>query len=72
MPTDFIVLEMNEDSWILIILRRSFLATAGAIIVEKNHKLSLSVGEDKVEFNLSKSANQPSAENSYCKIDCLP
>ncbi|XP_074560133.1 uncharacterized protein LOC141816207 [Curcuma longa] len=52
-PTDFIVLEMEEDPSILIILGRSFFATSGAKIDVKNHKLSLEVGDKKVEFNLS-------------------
>ena len=34
--TDFVVLEMEEDSQIPIILSRPFLATAGAIIDVKN------------------------------------
>ena len=49
---DFVVMEMEDDSRIPIILRRSFLATAGAMINVKNGKLSLQVGDEKVEFCL--------------------
>ena len=51
-PCDFIVMEMEEDSRIPIILGRLFLATAGAVINVKNDKLSLQVGDEKVEFCL--------------------
>ena len=50
---DFMVLEMDEDPNVTIILGRSFLATAEAIIGVKNDNLILKVGDDKIEFNLS-------------------
>ena len=50
-PCDFMVVEMEEDSRISIMLGRPFLATAGAIIDVKNDKLSLKVGDEKVEFS---------------------
>lgn len=51
-PCDFVIMEMEEDSRIPIILGRSFLATAGAMIDVKNGKLTLQVGDEKVEFSL--------------------
>ncbi|XP_042386588.1 uncharacterized protein LOC121978289 [Zingiber officinale] len=54
-PTDFIILDMEEDSKIPIILRRPFLATAGAIIDVKSHRLSLEIDKEKIEFDLSDS-----------------
>ncbi|XP_042426118.1 uncharacterized protein LOC122013982 [Zingiber officinale] len=44
-PTDFIILDMEEDPKILIILGRPFLSTAGAIIddVHSLHELAMSV-----------------------------
>ena len=47
-----------------------FLATAGAIIDVKNGKLTLKVGEEKVEFNLSKVTKYPSFTDSVYDIDC--
>ncbi|XP_074576604.1 uncharacterized protein LOC141833120 [Curcuma longa] len=47
-PTDFVVLDMDEDPAIPIILGRPFLATSGANIDVKNRKLSL---EGISEFN---------------------
>ncbi|XP_042458445.1 uncharacterized protein LOC122042400 [Zingiber officinale] len=65
-PTDFIVLDMEEDPKIPIILGRPFLATTGAIIDVKSHKLSLEIGKEKIEFDLSNSSicNPSSQENS--------
>ncbi|XP_074562898.1 uncharacterized protein LOC141819518, partial [Curcuma longa] len=48
---------VEEDPSIPIILVRPFLATSGAKIDLKNHKLSLKVGGKKVDFNLSFDSN---------------
>ncbi|XP_042386483.1 uncharacterized protein LOC121978173 [Zingiber officinale] len=65
-PTYFIILDMEKDPKILIILGRSFLATAGAIIDVKSHRLSLEIGKEKIKFDLSNSSicNPSSQENS--------
>ncbi|XP_074570573.1 uncharacterized protein LOC141827241 [Curcuma longa] len=65
-PTDFVVLDMEEDLSIPIILGRSFLATAGAKIDIKNHKLSLEVGRKKVKFNLLLDSNAYIPEKERC------
>ncbi|EOY09066.1 Uncharacterized protein TCM_024420 [Theobroma cacao] len=49
---DFIVLEIEDDVEIPLILRRPFLATAGAIIDVKNDKITFRVGEEEVLINL--------------------
>ncbi|XP_042396614.1 uncharacterized protein LOC121986737 [Zingiber officinale] len=56
-PTDFIIMDMKEDPKILIILGRPFLTTAGALIDVKNHKLSLEIGKERIEFDLSNPSN---------------
>ena len=70
-PVDFIVLEMEEDVETPIIFGRPFLATAGAIIDVKNGKLTLKVGEEEVEFNLSKVTKYPSFIDEIYYIDCI-
>ncbi|XP_074556457.1 uncharacterized protein LOC141812313 [Curcuma longa] len=65
-PTDFVVLDIEEDPSIPIILGRSFLATSGATIDVKNHKLSLDVGGKKVDFNLSLDSNAYLLEKPHC------
>lgn len=49
-PGDFVVMDMKEDDKIPIILGRLFLATCGAIIDVEKGKISLRVGNKKVEF----------------------
>ncbi|XP_042423349.1 uncharacterized protein LOC122010956 [Zingiber officinale] len=56
-PMDFIIMDMKEDPKISIILGRPFLATAGALIDVKNHKLSLEMGKERIEFDLSNPSN---------------
>ena len=67
-PADFVVLEMEEDSQIPIILGRPLLATACAIIDVKNGKLSLTIGDEKVKFELSYSVKKPFVEDSCCRM----
>jgi hypothetical protein len=52
-PTYFIIMDIKEDTSTPIILGRSFLATARAIIDVKRGKLTFEVGEEKVEFILT-------------------
>ena len=52
-PTDFIIMDIKEDSNIPILLGRPFLATSGAIIDVKRGKLTFEVGKEKVKFILS-------------------
>ncbi|XP_042387394.1 uncharacterized protein LOC121979471 [Zingiber officinale] len=56
-PMDFIIMDMKEDPKIPIILGRPFLAMAGALIDVKNHKLSLEIGKERIEFDLSNPSN---------------
>ena len=70
-PTDFVVIEMEEDMQTPLLLGRPFLATAGALIDVKNGKLTLEVGEEKVVFNIAKSLKYPSNEDSVCRIETI-
>ncbi|XP_074309236.1 uncharacterized protein LOC141643816 [Silene latifolia] len=51
-PTDFIVMDMAEESHVPIILGRPFLHTAGALIDVKDSSLTLRVGNDTIKFVL--------------------
>ena len=51
---DFVVLEMEEDLEILILFRRPFLMTAGAIIDMKKGKITLEVDNEYMEFDVLK------------------
>ncbi|XP_056698000.1 uncharacterized protein [Spinacia oleracea] len=61
-PVDFVVLDIAEDNQIPIILGRPFLHTAGETIDVKKGKLTLTVGDDKVTFNLSHEMKSPMQE----------
>nr|XP_021851949.1 uncharacterized protein LOC110791508 [Spinacia oleracea] len=64
----FVVLDIEEDNQIPIILGRPFLHTAGAVIDVKKGRLTLTVGDDKVSFNLSHEMKSPMQEVSYSLI----
>ncbi|XP_071905824.1 uncharacterized protein [Coffea arabica] len=51
-PTDFLVLDMEEDISMSIILGRGFLATGEATLDLLKGKLTLRVGKKKEEFNI--------------------
>jgi len=58
-PSDFVVMKMEEESQIPIILWWPFVATVGALIYMKNGHLFIHVVEEKLEFNLSTSHGFP-------------
>ncbi|KAG7556903.1 Retrotransposon gag domain [Arabidopsis suecica] len=73
-PTDFIVLEMDEPKDPLI-LGRPFLATAGAVIDVKNGKIDLNLGNDfKMKFDINDATRKPTIEGQTFVVkvmDCL-
>ena len=69
LETFLFILEMEEDRQIPIILGRPFLATAGAIIDVKHGKITLEIGEEKVEFDVFKKPQQSPSLTSYFWVD---
>ncbi|GJV38108.1 reverse transcriptase domain-containing protein [Tanacetum coccineum] len=65
-PIDFVVLDMKEDQKIMIILRRSFLATAHAMIDVFNKKISFEVGNETITFDIEKSMKFSTPEDDIC------
>ncbi|XP_021728387.1 uncharacterized protein LOC110695466 [Chenopodium quinoa] len=71
-PVDFVVLDIDEDSTIPIILGRPFLATSVALIVVKSAKISLTIGDEGVEFNLNESMKYPSSSlENFMRVKIL-
>ncbi|XP_058766949.1 uncharacterized protein LOC131640578 [Vicia villosa] len=70
-PTDFVVMDIKEDDDIPILLGRSFLSTAGAIIDVKKGKLTFEVGDETIEFILSKFLMAPVIEDACYAIDVI-
>ena len=64
---NFVVMDMVEDTQVLLLLGRPFLATRAALIDVKNGELTLRVGEEAVHFNLNKSMKQSNCESIDCK-----
>ncbi|GKF53212.1 hypothetical protein Tco_0160122, partial [Tanacetum coccineum] len=57
---------MPEDSRILIILGRPFLAITRAMIDVFNKKITLRVGDDEVIFDMDQSMNKPPSKDDEC------
>ncbi|XP_076952127.1 uncharacterized protein LOC143625756 [Bidens hawaiensis] len=58
-PVDFVILDMDEDTYVPLILGRPFLATARALIYVCTGKLTLRVEDEEVTFDIGKSMKHP-------------
>ncbi|GJU42523.1 DNA-directed DNA polymerase [Tanacetum coccineum] len=63
---DFVILDMPEDSRVPIISGRPFLATARAKIDVFNKKITLTVGDDEVIFNVDQLIKRPTTKDDGC------
>lgn len=70
-PADFIVLDMEEDTNVLIILRRPFLATGQALIDVQKGELKLRVQGKEVVFNVMRAMKYPEASDSCFSFDVM-
>ncbi|KAG7578989.1 Retrotransposon gag domain [Arabidopsis thaliana x Arabidopsis arenosa] len=69
-PTDFIVLEMDEEPKDPLILGRPFLATAGAVIDVKKGKIDLNLGKDfKMKFDINDAMKKPTIEGQTFLVE---
>ncbi|XP_074298274.1 uncharacterized protein LOC141629117 [Silene latifolia] len=68
---DFLIVDMAEDAYIPIILRRPFLNTAGAVIDVKHGMLTLEVGDEKGTFNLNKAMKAPQLNEPCFVVDLV-
>ncbi|XP_073298442.1 uncharacterized protein [Primulina huaijiensis] len=66
-PTDFVVLDMEEDSEMSLILARPFLATGKVMIEVQEWKLRLRMGEEEITFNVF-NARKHSLHTNDCFI----
>ncbi|GKA77948.1 reverse transcriptase domain-containing protein [Tanacetum coccineum] len=71
-PTDFSILEMEEDSKVPLILGRPFLHTADAVIRVKQKQLNLGVGTERMIFNIDSAMKHSySNDDTYFSIDVI-
>jgi len=69
-PTDFVILEMDEESKDPLILGRPFLATACAIIDVKKGKIELNLGKEmKMTFDINKAMKKPTINGQVFWIE---
>jgi Reverse transcriptase (RNA-dependent DNA polymerase) len=64
-------MEMEEDNQVPIILGRPFLVTVGTNLDMKNDILSLAIGDEKIEFNVTKSMKYPSNDDVCCRVEAM-
>ena len=70
-PTDFIILDMQEDKEVLIILGRPFLAMGRAMIDVQKGELRLRVQKEEVTFNVFNAIKHPHDNDSCLRVDVL-
>lgn len=71
MPANFVIMEMEDVAQILIFFGRPFIDNVGAIIDVEKGNLTFEVGDEKIEFILSKLMKNPYIEDSCCKVDVI-
>ncbi|XP_024007287.1 uncharacterized protein LOC112083490 [Eutrema salsugineum] len=70
-PTDFVVLEYGEEPKDPLILGRSFLATAGAVIDVKHGNLDLYLGDTIMNFKME-NLKDPTIDGQTFQVSAIP
>ena len=70
-PTDFIVLNMEEDTNVPIILGRPFLVTGKALIDVQKGELKLREQGEEVVFNVMRAMKYQDASDSCFSVDVI-
>ncbi|GJT84613.1 reverse transcriptase domain-containing protein [Tanacetum coccineum] len=65
-PTDFVILEMEEESKVPLILGRPFLYTADAVIRVKQKQLNLGVGTERMIFHIDSDMKYSYSNGDTC------
>ena len=65
---DFAIMKMEEDTQVLLLLGRPFLATGEAMIDVQKGELTLRVGNEAVHFNLNMSLEHPDVDAESCMV----
>ncbi|XP_038716647.1 uncharacterized protein LOC120010029 [Tripterygium wilfordii] len=71
LPTDFIILDMEERREVPIIMGRPFLAKAGTIIDEKKGLLTMNVEGESAEFRVFKAMKRPTNMEECNRLDII-
>ena len=68
-PTDFVVMDIEEDLEIPIILGHPFMSTASCIVDMGKGKLELSVDDQKISFDLFEAMKHSSDQKACFDVD---
>ena len=69
-PCDFVVLDMVEDPYTPLILRKDALKTLGALIDCESKTITIQVAQEKVLFGFAKSSKEPMVEQ-LCSLEVV-
>ncbi|XP_019058444.1 PREDICTED: uncharacterized protein LOC109116812 [Tarenaya hassleriana] len=67
-PVDFVVLDMDAESSMPIILGRPFLNTEDVVIHVRAGRLTMSIGDETIEFMLNQNDNPDESVKSICLV----
>ncbi|GJT17033.1 reverse transcriptase domain-containing protein [Tanacetum coccineum] len=71
-PANFVILEMEEDSKVLLIIGQPFLHTADAVIRVKHKQLNLRVRTEQMIFNIDSVMKHTYSNDDTCfSIDVI-
>ncbi|XP_019447335.1 PREDICTED: uncharacterized protein LOC109350564 [Lupinus angustifolius] len=70
-PVDFIVIDITEDTKILLILGRPFMRTEKMGIDMENGKLVVRVANDENEFHIFHAMHHPKHKGKYLQLDVV-
>ncbi|XP_072084529.1 uncharacterized protein [Arachis hypogaea] len=70
-PTDFVILDMEEEGHNSIILGRPFLAIARAIIDVEKGEMTLRVHDEKIIINVFKAMKYPSEKEKHMRVEMI-
>ncbi|XP_024011336.1 uncharacterized protein LOC112086597 [Eutrema salsugineum] len=70
-PTEFIVLELDEEPVNIIILGRPFLPTAGAIIDVRGGMIELHIGSETMKFDVKEMMKKPTIGGQVFYIETM-
>ncbi|XP_010525703.1 PREDICTED: uncharacterized protein LOC104803470 [Tarenaya hassleriana] len=67
-PVDFVVLDIDADSSMPVILGRPFLNTTYVVIHVRADRLTMSIGDETIEFMLNQNDNPDKSVKSICSV----
>ena len=70
-PTDFVIMDMEEDAEVPLILGRPFMNTAKVLIDVNGGKLTVRVQEEEIQFNIFEAMHHPNDKKECFTVDIL-